>query len=113
MRAISEGSNASETGIRMAVALVATLYGLIVANLIVNPFGERIARAATEERLACDFSIHIVLLACEGVTLVEAQEAINAWLSPWERIDWLGGTAAASQASASSSAEGENARQAA
>jgi chemotaxis protein MotA len=113
MRAISEGSGAQETGIRMAVALVATLYGLVVANLVINPFGERIARAATEERISCDYAIHIVLLACEGVSLVEGQEAINAWLPPWERTDWLGVSAAPASEPPGSNAEGGNARQAA
>jgi chemotaxis protein MotA len=112
MRAISDGSGAQETGIRMAVALVATLYGLIMANLIVNPFGERIARAASEERMACDYAIHIILLGCEGVSLVEAQEAINAWLPPWERTDWLG-TSGGVAGGTPAAAEGDNARQAA
>lgn len=120
MRAISDGSGAQETGVRMAVALVATLYGLMMANLIVNPLGERIARAASEERLSCDFAIHAILLACEDVSLVEGQESINAWLPPWERTDWLGsaqGSKVSSSGIASdsstSSTGGGNARQAA
>lgn len=42
MRGISAGLDAKDTGVQMAVALVATFYGLIFANLIVNPAGEAI-----------------------------------------------------------------------
>ncbi len=89
MRGISEGATAQETGVRMAIALVATLYGLIVANVLVNPFGERILRYAQEERKASDIAMQAVLLATEGVSVLEAQEVLNSFVPAHQRVNLM------------------------
>ncbi len=90
MRAISDGASSSEAGFRMAVALVATLYGLLTANLVLNPAGENVLRSSTEERKAAEIALEAVILACEGVNLLEAQETLNSHVSPADRINILG-----------------------
>ena len=87
MRGVSEGMSADETGVRMAIALVATLYGLMVANLFVNPAGELIKRfSKMDERLA-ELSIQAVLLASERTPILEAQEMLNSFVDDDQRID--------------------------
>ncbi len=90
MRAISEGASSTEAGFRMAVALVATLYGLLLANLVLNPAGEFIAKHSAEERKAADLSMEAILLAADRVTLLEVQEMLNSKVAPSERVNIMG-----------------------
>lgn len=90
MRAISDGASSSEAGFRMAVALVATLYGLLTANLVLNPAGENVLRSSTEERKAAEIALEAVILASHGANLLEAQETLNSHVSPRDRINVLG-----------------------
>jgi chemotaxis protein MotA len=92
MRAISDGASSSEAGFRMAVALVATLYGLLTANLVLNPAGENVLKSTSEERHAAELALQAVLLAAKGVNLLEAQEMLNSFVAPEERINILGST---------------------
>ncbi|MCB0361821.1 MAG: MotA/TolQ/ExbB proton channel family protein [Bdellovibrionales bacterium] len=87
MRGVSEGMNAKETGIRMAIALVATLYGLMVANLFVNPAGELINRFAKMDEVLAELAIQTVLLAAENTPLLEAQEMLNSFVDTDQRVD--------------------------
>lgn len=90
MRAISDGASSSEAGFRMAVALVATLYGLLTANLILNPAGENVVKTTAEERKAAELALEAVLLASRGANLLEAQEMLNSHVAPEHRINILG-----------------------
>ncbi len=90
MNAISAGASSTEAGVRMAVALVATLYGLIVANLILNPAGENVLKAALEEKKGAELALQAVLLAAKKVSLLEAQEVLNSFVAPADRINILG-----------------------
>ncbi|OFZ12382.1 MAG: hypothetical protein A2Z20_00995 [Bdellovibrionales bacterium RBG_16_40_8] len=90
MRGVSDGMTPQETGVRMAIALVATFYGLLVANLIVNPSGEAIVKNAHEEEKLGEIALQSVLLASERVNLLETQEMLNSFVSEDERIDVLG-----------------------
>ncbi|MCB0364482.1 MAG: MotA/TolQ/ExbB proton channel family protein [Bdellovibrionaceae bacterium] len=95
MRGVSEGMTAEETGVRMAIALVATLYGLMVANLFVNPAGELINRyGKMDERLA-ELAIQAVLLAADRTPILEAQEMLNSFVDEDQRIDLTSGFGAA------------------
>ncbi len=86
MRAISDGSSASETGLRMAVALVATLYGLLVSNLVLNPIGESILKSAATEKRSALMSLEAVLLIASEAHLLEAQETLNSYVQQKDRI---------------------------
>jgi chemotaxis protein MotA len=91
MRAVSDGASSQETGVRMAVALVATLYGLLLANLVLSPAGERVQSFAVEEKKAALLALEAVLLASERVSLLEAQESLNSYLAEKDRLDLLSG----------------------
>jgi chemotaxis protein MotA len=96
MRAVSEGSSAAETGMRMSVALVATLYGLLVANLLVNPAGESILKDSVIERKRGELALQAVMLAMERPSLLEAQEVLNSFVPARDRVSVLGGGAVSS-----------------
>jgi chemotaxis protein MotA len=81
MRGLAVGSDPKETGIRMAIALVATLYGLILSNAFINPVGERIRSNILEEVTLAEISLKAVLMLKTRVNLVEAQEHLSSYLT--------------------------------
>lgn len=86
MRGISNGIDTKETGVRMAVALVATFYGLLISNLILNPLGEWLQEDVKADQLKAEMSINSVILMLEGASYVEAQESLNSYLSDHEKL---------------------------
>ncbi|MFZ9596650.1 MAG: motility protein A [Bdellovibrionia bacterium] len=89
MRAVSDGAPPKEVGIRMAVALLATFYGLLVSNLIISPAGENLMKLATEEKKQAELALQAVLLMAENVTLLEAQEVLNSFVPRVDRVNVL------------------------
>lgn len=90
MQAVSQGADGKHTAIKMALALVATMYGLIVANLLINPAGELIFKRALEEEAQCELAIRTVLLVFDRASLLEAQETLNSFVPESDRINLLG-----------------------
>lgn len=90
MRSVSSGADARETGVQMAVALVATLYGLLTANLLVGPAGEQILRRALEDQKMGEVALRAVILAMSGTGPLEAQEILNSFVPREDRIDVTG-----------------------
>lgn len=86
MRGISTGIDTKETGIRMAVALVATFYGLLISNLLLNPLGEWLQEEIKRDQLKAEMSINAVILMLESASYVEAQETLNSYLSGSEKL---------------------------
>jgi chemotaxis protein MotA len=95
MRAISQGTSSNEAGLRMAVALVATLYGLLTANLLLNPAGERVGVYIYDEKKAADLALQAVLMAADSVSMLEAQEVLNSYVKDSDRINVIGGAGSA------------------
>lgn len=89
MRSVSSGADAKQTGAMMAIALMATFYGLLVANMIVNPAGEHMLKSANAERKDAEIALHTILLQLEGVTLLEAQEILNSYVAPERRVNMM------------------------
>ncbi len=89
MRGISSGIDSKETGLRMAVALVATFYGLLLSNLVLNPIGEWLIEEAKKDQQKSEMAIEAIGLMMENVNIVEIQERINSFLDPSERISGL------------------------
>jgi chemotaxis protein MotA len=89
MRSVSGGADAKQTGTMMAIALMATFYGLLVANMIVNPAGEHMLKTANAERKDAEIALHTILLQLEGVTLLEAQEILNSYVSAERRVNMM------------------------
>lgn len=87
MRAITEGMDPRQTGVKMALALVATLYGLIVANFIVAPIGEAITKRVSLEQFHAEIALQSVLLAADRVSLLKSQEMLNSYVSKQQRVN--------------------------
>lgn len=86
MRGVSSGIDGKQTALEMAVALVATMYGLIVANLLVNPAGEMAMKESQEMETAGEIAITTFRLWTEGCAQLEAQETLNSFVPPEHRV---------------------------
>ncbi|MBN8541993.1 MAG: MotA/TolQ/ExbB proton channel family protein [Deltaproteobacteria bacterium] len=91
MKGVSAGADAKQTGALMAIALMATFYGLLVANMIINPAGEHMLKTAKVERKKAEIALHAVLLHLDGVSMLEAQEILNSYVNPSERVNVMSG----------------------
>lgn len=87
MNAVAAGMAAEQTGLKMAIALVATLYGLLMANMIVNPAGEHLTKILQNEAQLAEISVQAILLIKNQTSLLEAQEVLNSYVLQHERID--------------------------
>lgn len=87
MRSVADGAPSAEIGVRMAVALVATLYGLLLSNLVVNPAGESLLKIATEEKKQAELAVQAILLAAERTSLLESQEVLNSFVPKHDRVN--------------------------
>ncbi len=93
MKGISGGLDPKDTGLLMAVALVATLYGLLISNLVLNPISESIAEKIKSDEELAEAAVKTVLMIKEGFNLLEAQEALNSYLGDVkEKINFMSGT---------------------
>lgn len=90
MRGVSDGMSPQETGVRMAIALVATFYGLLVANLVVSPLGDAVVKNATDEEKLGEIAMQSILLASDRTNLLETQELLNSFVEDTEKVDVLG-----------------------
>jgi chemotaxis protein MotA len=59
--------DASTIGPNMAIALITTFYGIVIANLVLNPIANKL-NVRHEEEYLCD------LIICEGVQAIQAGE---------------------------------------
>ncbi len=79
------GSSLETIGPSMAVALVTTFYGLILANMVFNPIAEKIERRS-EER------VQLMSMMLEGLVLIgenwhpeKVRDSLNSFLPPAKR----------------------------
>ena len=91
MKGVSQGADAKQTGALMAIALMATFYGLLVANMVVNPAGENMLKTAKVDKKRAEIALHAVLLHIDGVSMLEAQEILNSYVAPHERVNLMSG----------------------
>ncbi|MEO5969697.1 MAG: MotA/TolQ/ExbB proton channel family protein [Bdellovibrionia bacterium] len=75
-------------GPSMAVGLVATFFGLALANLVFNPISENLQDSAKENRIKNLIIVEGVRLILQGTSPVILAEELNSFLIPSERIDW-------------------------
>lgn len=87
MRGVSQGIDPKETGLRMAIALVATLYGLLISNLLLNPLGEWLHEEVKRDEQKAEITLQTILLIHRGSSILEAQEVLNSFLSGKEKIN--------------------------
>jgi len=89
MRGVSSGMDGKQTALEMAIALVATMYGLIVANLFINPAGEMILKKTVEEESFAQIAISTITLWTERSSLLESQEILNSYVPVEQRVNIL------------------------
>lgn len=90
MKGISSGADPKETGIRMAVALVATFYGLLLSNLLLNPISEAILEKLKADEELVEIAVKTVIMMKEGFNLLESQESLNSYLADEpEKINFM------------------------
>lgn len=75
-------------GPAMAIAMVATLYGIAFANLVILPVAENLADGATEIYMKNTIILKGLLLIKENKNKIIMTEELNSHLLPSERIDW-------------------------
>ena len=80
MNGLSDGSGPKETGMRMAIALVATLYGIVVANIFVNPVGDRLMSRAKEDYNLAEISLETILMISRKTNMITAIETLNNYV---------------------------------
>ncbi len=90
MRGISEGTTPAETGMRMAIALVATFYGILLANVLINPLGDRIKENIDETLVLCDIAVSAVGMLRDKENILVAQETLNSFIPSDKSVDVLG-----------------------
>ncbi len=72
----------------MAVALVATLYGIAFANLIILPIAENLMEGSREIQAKNTMIIEGVKLIAQKKNRILIAEELNSYLLPNERLNW-------------------------
>ncbi len=79
MNGVSQGLSGKQTAFEMALALVATMYGLVLANLVLNPAGELIQKKSADEEDLGHLAVQTLVLMAQNTSLLEAQETLNSF----------------------------------
>jgi len=90
MRSVGVGGNAGEVGMKMALALIATLYGLGLSNLYFVPMSEYFQREAEEDKIFLELQLEGLLMVFDAKSDLAVQEMLNSFLPAKERQDVLG-----------------------
>jgi flagellar motor component MotA len=89
MKGLSEGADPKETGVRMAVALVATFYGIIVANVVTNPIGDKLLNNAKEDQNLAEISLATIVMIAEKTDYLTAIEQLNNYMpNKFKQLDF-------------------------
>lgn len=75
----------SSIGPSMAVALLTTLYGAVIANLIALPIADKLALRSEQERLNKSIIVEAAIAINRGVSPMVLEESLKIFLSPKER----------------------------
>lgn len=85
------GSDAKNSiGPAMAIALVATLYGLVLTNFIFTPIAENLAEQAQEDLIARSMVVEGVMLIQSDKPTKYIEEKVKSFLLPRQRQDIKG-----------------------
>ena len=82
---LSNMSDPSSIGAGMAVALITTLYGAIVANVFFSPFAEKLGLLSRQEMLAMEIAIRGVLAIQSGESPRAIEQKLRTYLPPKQR----------------------------
>ncbi len=84
-------SDPSSIGPAMAVALITTFYGAIMANVMGSPMAAKLTLRAKEETLAREMILAGVLAISSGDNPRVVEQKLNSYLPPKMRSDRFGG----------------------
>ncbi len=79
-------SNPNSIGPAMAVALLTTLYGALLSNLVFLPLADKLALRSQQELETKNLIIDGILGICTGQTGMMLQETLKIHLSPKDRL---------------------------
>ena len=84
---IGQPGSEKHIGPAMSVALIATFYGIALANLIVIPIAENLSENAKELKIKNSIIVEGVILISQKTNPIILAEELNSYLLPGERID--------------------------
>lgn len=90
MRSVSAGADSAEIGLHMALALVATLYGLLLTNFILVPMSENIFNKSALNMAHRELMLEGLMMIHQQRSPVVVQEKLNSFLPPLRRQDIVG-----------------------
>jgi len=88
-------SDPSSIGPSMAVALLTTLYGAVIANLIALPIADKLALRSEQERMNKSIIVEAAIAINRGVSPMVLEESLKIFLTPKERQKAITATAGA------------------
>lgn len=80
-------------GPAMGVCLITTLYGVIIANLVVIPIGENVEEITRQMEVKDEIILEGVKHILKKSNPILVAEELNSFLVPEERLDWKNATA--------------------
>lgn len=90
MRTVGDGASASDIAMKMALALVATLYGLAFANFILAPLAEHFTFRADDQKVFRELQVEGLLMIYDKKSPLVIQEMLNSFLDVKDRMDVIG-----------------------
>jgi len=78
-------SDPSSIGSGMAVALITTLYGAIVANVVFLPFAEKLGFIAKQEQLVMEIALRGIMAIQSGENPRVVHQKLTTFLPPKQR----------------------------
>jgi chemotaxis protein MotA len=79
-------ANPQDIGPAMAVALLTTLYGALIANLVCLPLADKLALRSQQEQISKNLILDAVLGIARGLSGMVFQETLKIHLSPKDRL---------------------------
>ena len=79
-------ANPQDIGPAMAVALLTTLYGAVLANLVFLPLADKLALRSQQEQITKNLIMDATLGIARGLSGMVFQETLKIHLSPKERL---------------------------
>lgn len=89
LESIGATNGSAKIGPNMAVALVTTLYGVFIANMIFIPISENLEVRSYKETVLRQIIVDGVLLLKAQESPLMVQEKLNSYLAPSQRRDFL------------------------
>jgi chemotaxis protein MotA len=82
---LSSLSEPSTLGPSMALALLTTLYGALIAYLVCIPIADKLAMRSKQEQYIKKIIREAAIYMCQGITPLVLEESLKIYLSPKDR----------------------------